>query len=164
MKIMKCSHNQHIQHRLSTHINRCFNPHFLWVKRSQMSLFHGFKHASRLPPRYFAGNPRIRFGISEKKTQRSSDSMPIIPLFHEPPSKNPGLHCFTTFLSGWKKQQKNKSDNTLHCSLLFPKNGLLHDHQLVVGQVACQKGLALGVTDMTRKNRREIGPLTIETY
>ena len=63
-----------------------------------------------------------------------------------------------------EKNKKNKSDNTLHCSLLFPKNGLLHDHQLVVGQVACQKGLALGVTDMTRKNRREIGPLTIETY
>ena len=42
--------NIHIQHRLSTHINRCFNPHFLWVKRSQMSLFHGFKRASRLPP------------------------------------------------------------------------------------------------------------------
>jgi len=63
-----------------------------------------------------------------------------------------------------KNNKKNKSDNTLHCSLLFPKNGLLHDHQLVVGQVACQKGLALGVTDMTRKNRREIGPLTIETY
>ena len=163
MKIMKCSHNQHIQHRLSTHINRCFNPHFLWVKRSQMSLFHGFKHASRLPPRYFAGNPRIRFGISEKNIAF------LIFYAHNPaiswaPFQKSWASLFHHLPLWMEKNKKNKSDNTLHCSLLFPKNGLLHDHQLVVGQVACQKGLALGVTDMTRKNRREIGPLTIETY
>lgn len=148
---MKYSHIQHIQHRLSTHINRCFNPYFLSMGETKSSLFHGFKHASRLPRKPFCWKSKDPFRDIRKKNIAFLIFYAHNPAISSAPFQKSWASPFH-HLPRWEQKTKNNSDNTLHCSFLFTKKmACFMTTNSLLDRSRAKKAWLLGVGDMTRK-------------